>query len=511
MKFAELTQVALLGTERQNISLPVATTALGHLESQMDVQQRERALLSLAALNGLHERIGSVPGRDPLSGPAPCPVEQQSRVNERAGSLLLRLLAGEFAELLPEWLALAAQANRLAPPEALPTTLQVGANKTELREAILPVLGERGRWLAAQNPEWTWVVGGTEGDDPWHLGDKRARLLFLQRLRRTDPAHARELLMGTWKEETPEDRAAFIAALEKGLVPEDEPFLESALDDQRKEVRRIAAILLARLPDSGLVRRVTERVKPLLKFIPGSSGNVLKLKKAKPAIIEVILPTACDPAMQRDGIEPKPPAGLGEKAWWLIQMLEIARLDRWPQEWQVTREDILAASESGEWKKELFEAWTRAAARQKNAAWAEALFVAAIEGKRFDKLEGLFAALPPVQGEARLMVLLTSADRNVRNLHGALMVQSRHAWSPEFSRFILAFMRQETAGESGDVSLRLLFKSFAPCLAPETLAEAANGWPTDAKGWEFWTKGVDEFLAVAQFRSDLHHALNLKP
>jgi hypothetical protein len=509
MKSAELTQIALLGTERQGVSVPAPRTALGELESQVDVNQRERALLSLAALSGLHERIGILPARDNASLPQPCPTERQRPAGERAGSLLLRLLAGEFAELLPVWLTLAAREGLIALPEALPSLLDMGRSKPDLREAILPVLGERGRWLAAQNADWAWVSGAaSEDEDLWHHGERPARLLFLQRLRRTNAGRARELLAETWKDEAAEDRATFIAAFEAGLTLEDEPFLEAALDDKRKEVRRNAAALLARLPHSALVHRMTERAKPLLRFVPWASGSVLKLKKGKPAAIEVTLPAECGKAMQRDGIEPKPQQGFGERAWWLIQLLEVAPLDLWAREWNSVPAEIVAAALRGEGTKELFEAWTRAAIRQQNATWAEALFGAALDGKRADKFEGLLAAMSPPQREARLAALLLENDKKARDLQPALIAQCRHDWSPGFSRAVLAFMRKESAQTSGDWALRNQFKDFAPRIARDVLTEAAVGWPTDSQGWAFWSKGVGEFLAVAQFRADVHNALS---
>jgi hypothetical protein len=314
--------------------------------------------------------------------------------------------------------------------------------------------------------------------------------------------------MQTWKEETPEDRAVFIGTLEVKLSPADEPLLEAALDDKRKEVRRTAANLLACLPDSAFVKRATDRVRPLLKFVPGSAGGLLKLKKAKPAALEVTLPAECDRAMQRDGVEPKPLPGLGEKAWWLIQMLEAVPLVRWQGEWDLPVDEILAASHAGEWKKEFFEAWTRAAIRQKNETWAQALLDLAIDTKRLDKLDGLLAAMSPARREGHLTRLLLNDDDKFRDLQGTLIAQCRHEWSATFSRAVLAFMQGVAAQELGNWQLRNHFKTFAPRLDPGVLAETVSGWPTDSKGWDFWSKGVEEFLAATQFRSDLHHAFS---
>jgi hypothetical protein len=509
MSFADLTQTALLGTERQPVSIPPASNSLlGRLQSQLDLNQRERSLLSLAALSGLHEQIGSPALHENAPFPEPCRPEKHSRAGERAGAILLRTVDGEFTELLPEWLKLAASLGVIAPAEALPALLNVGACRPEQREEILPVLGERGHWLACQHPEWAWVGGeGGEEDEVWHTGERPARLLFLRRLRRVQPAHARELLANSWREETPEDRAAFIATFESGLNREDEAFLESALDDKRKEVRRNAAALLARLPASALVKRAFERAKLLVRLAAPLAGSVLKLKRAKPARVEVTLPAECDKTMQRDGIEPKPPQGFGERAWWLTQCLEITPLDFWTAEWNATPAEILAASEQGEWKKELLEAWSRSAIRQQNAAWAEALFDGALQGHHFDLLEGLLAAMPPRQREARLTILLAEHDRKIRDQHNTILGKCRHEWSPDFSRTVLAFLRKETASESSDWQLRSQFRGFATRLAPEVLAEAGAGWPTDSPGREFWSKGIDELLSLTQARLELRNGL----
>jgi len=329
-------------------------------------------------------------------------------------------------------------------------------------------------------------------------------------VRRTDPARALNLLSATWKEETPEDRARFAAQLQIGLSSSDEAFLESTLDDKRKEVRRAAAIALGCIPGSALVSRMTERAQPLLHFKPGEPGRLLKLKRGSPASLEVTLPSECDKAMQRDGIEPKPEHGFGERAWWMMQILEVVPLDVWTSRWNTTPSEVLSASLGSEWKKELFEAWTRAAARQKNAAWAVALFDTALEGKWLDKFQGLLAALPVAQREEWLARLLADSQASTRALHGTLIAQCQHEWGPAFSRAVLAWLRNAVAEQSSDWPLRNQLKDFALRLAPAVLTQVQSGWPTESAGWPFWSKGVDDFLAVAQFRAELRGALGSK-
>jgi hypothetical protein len=93
------------------------------------------------------------------------------------------------------------------------------------------------------------------------------------------------------------------------LTDEDAPFLDTALDDRSKEVRRAAADLLARLPTSVFVARMLARAQPLLSFKPA--------KLLSRASLEVTLPSSPDASAARDGLDPKAfgqQKTLGEKA-----------------------------------------------------------------------------------------------------------------------------------------------------------------------------------------------------
>jgi hypothetical protein len=99
------------------------------------------------------------------------------------------------------------------------------------------VLGERGSWLAAQEPRWAWAAPLPADDvgreQAWATGERAQRRRLFALLRREQPARARQLLEQGWSEEEPEDRAWLLDALGEGLSPEDEPLLERALDDRR--------------------------------------------------------------------------------------------------------------------------------------------------------------------------------------------------------------------------------------------------------------------------------------
>ena len=116
-------------------------------------------------------------------------------------------------------------------------------------------------WLAERNPRWAFVRGaGEDVDAVWADGGTDERRALLERVRRTDPARAREVLEATFADETWEDRVAFLDTLAVGLSDADEPLLERALDDRRKPVRDAAAHLLTR-PAALALRRPDGRAR----------------------------------------------------------------------------------------------------------------------------------------------------------------------------------------------------------------------------------------------------------
>ena len=228
------------------------------------------------------------------------------------------MLRGQHREVLPEWLAALAQAGRRVRDEDLVALLEQGRSQRDLREAIVAVMGQRGRWLAAQNPDWSYATGRENPEGDWQTASREWRLDELKRCRVSDPARARELVASTWDQETPADRAAFLETFAVGLSMDDEPFLESALDDRRAEVRRAAAELLSRLAESRLCRRMIARVEPLVRF----SEHKGKLQ------VDINLPDQYTKDMARDGIAKSQP-GMGEKNAWLSQMLAIVPPSSW--------------------------------------------------------------------------------------------------------------------------------------------------------------------------------------
>jgi hypothetical protein len=424
------------------------------------------------------------------------------------------MLAGSFNEVLPEWLAAVAAAGLRVPEVHLPALLRRGGVDAKLREAIRPVLGRRGEWLARQNPEWSWAIGES-GDADWQTATRAERLATLRGTRRENPAAARDLIASTWEHDPPDDRAAFLDELKPGLSLADEPLLERALDDSRKEVRQAALSLLSSLPDSRLVARMKARLQPLLTFKPG--------RKPK---LNVELPDwkLLTPDLRRDGIAEKPPPGekLGQKAWWVQQMITMVPPTHWQTVWSAKVEDVLAA-DAGDWTTLLLQGWSGAAERFRDAAWAEAIMRHLADAKKSEDyfgFRGVAEALPGVLPHARRETLMLERLAAKKAFHSDPFLLEllraepldptplRPMWSRDAARRIVAGIREASTQSlrSRDGAATHLVGEL-PRLAlqcPPALAdEFRQGWPTDNKDWNYWDKPVQQFLDTLTFRQQM--------
>ncbi|MEK9518938.1 DUF5691 domain-containing protein [Streptomyces venezuelae] len=376
----ELVTSALLGTDRR---VPAGLAGLPG-------SALPGALLDSAALHAVRRRAGLRPG-PAARPPEPAPEDHRSPLPGAARRRLDQLLAGraapspagrrgaapDLAELLPQWLALANERGYRAPAATLPALLDAARARTDLRPQALRLAGPRGLWLARLNPEWRFALRGAgagsflpdPGDEEgvrtlWDEGLFAERVALLGAVRAADAAAGLALLASTWSAERAEDRLMFLDSLRTGLRAADEEFLEEALGDRSRNVRATAAELLSALPASALAARMADRAVACVGLD----------RTAESPTIAVEAPHECDSAMQRDGLVAVPPAGRGERSWWLGQLVEAAPLSCWPTRFGGRGPaEIVALPVGDDWQAELHAAWCRAAVRQRDAAWSRAL------------------------------------------------------------------------------------------------------------------------------------------
>jgi Family of unknown function (DUF5691) len=155
---------ALIGTAHpQNIATSTGTP-LDTLTEKLPSGETERNLLLSAGAWALYKQAGRIPDSQSQL-PEPTAPETLPLCSAELATLLESMLEGEQQELLSEALACMHHAALRIPHELLPTALAVQG--TELRSAMVHLIGERGRWLSQFNPAWSWVsnyLPGGEGN-----------------------------------------------------------------------------------------------------------------------------------------------------------------------------------------------------------------------------------------------------------------------------------------------------------------------------------------------------------
>ena len=510
----DLVAAGLLGVERRAFTATPAGPLGDMLATLPAPTLAEQRWLAAAAAAGLYWRAGREPLRLPGAPETPAPEDEWPACSPAAAQHLATMLTGQFAEVLPEWFLRLAAARQCVAADRLPAVLDLGRTRPELRAAVTAVIGPRGQWLAAQNADWEYASYAAhvplEADTQaltaaWETGRPAARAALLWQLRSRQPALARTLLALTWQQEQAEQRVLFIEALAEGLSRDDEPLLETALDDRAKTVRAAAAELLARLPESAFAQRMAARLTPLLNVERGWFNR----RK-----FELELPAACDAAMQRDAIEPKPRGKRGERAWWLLQLVAAAPLSFWTSTLGATPAECVRLSAGLEWRGLLWEGWSQAVTRQAAlpaaADWAEALVSALLLQAEAVSFGPLLLALPRERREALVSAHL-QADPLLSEGRPALrlLAETWDQWSAGFSAAVLAALARHIAGDHAvhpGPALSLLGQA-AFCVTPgealrlgQKLVEAAGEQP-------YWPAAVARFLTVVNFRNEMIKAL----
>ncbi len=398
--WAELVATAVQGTARRSAAVEVFDGVLEHGEYLHAMEPTER-LLGLAALTTAGRRAGAAA----LTGASPAtPALPETRpVAPGLARWFDGLLVGH-RELLGELLEGMGERGLLLPPTRLPDLLDLAAAEVGLADAALAVGGERGRWLAGQDPRWAGVVarleapgmsgGAAEGtvagarDTPGTPGKvPREAVTPGERDTPGTPGKVpREAVSpGEWE--------AAREALTHGREPADvrerlvwtiarypfdgvDELLDQSLDDRAVGVRRTAARALGARMASAYQQRMAQRATSWVAV--QRRGGFLGRGRTE---IVVTLPESLDEAARRDLVDKEAhllgPAIKGEKAQWLHAVVAATPLAAWAAAGEPA--ELIRAEVDAGWGPVLLQAWTaRAVAEARHrsplaGAWAAAL------------------------------------------------------------------------------------------------------------------------------------------
>jgi hypothetical protein len=240
-----------------------------------------------------------------------------------------------------------------------------------------------------------------------------------------------------------------------------------------------------------------ERARPLLTF---------KLNRLKRKTIEITLPEACDKAMQRDGVEPKPRIhGVGEKAWWLQQILGLIPPKVWERGSGWTISELIEAAERSEWKLLLFEAWTEAALRFRDEEWAGVLINVVALQSRADLL---FRVLSSDRQEAVIADELKD-DPSLNSVRRKL-VTCTYQWSSQLSQTVINTLCRHASTDTfgADWLWQPLFITIG-CYLDHGLIPEATARLTEAMKLPIeHSLALERFLDFIQFRHAMLKEIN---
>ncbi|MFI9509367.1 SWIM zinc finger family protein [Nocardia sp. NPDC052566] len=526
----DLTSAALLGTarrtpDRTELAPPVAAAA-SHLRTDPAL-----LLLEYAALQDTFGRGSVVAGT--ASTPEPAEDDPRPLLPRLAAARLARMLRDKSA-FLPEWFAAAAPHDYRAPDALCGQLLDFARGNLALREPLLRLAGARGRWLASRHPEWRNLVrrgDSVPAEEIWRLGQPPERRDWLATLRHRDPAAARATLTAAWKQESGPLKAELIGVLTEGISAADEPLLETALDDRRADVRRIAASLLTRLPDAEFGLRMTARARAWVRAErsrqraaratgPEEAACVTTEGPARAAIqhwnFVIDIPDALDDAARRDGITDRtvefsyrwgvaPDVTAGR----LRQLVAATPLAHWETALEVlgARDAATRVVDAGvpdRFRQPLFDGWIDAALAQRNSRWAAALFGKGVPSDlAMLRRRELFALLAPEDRTRHLCELNGSWLSEIE----ALLPAMGPVWPEPVARHLILLLAERarvaakrhdahSAGPNAHQSLLAMAAVHLPLVAVNAVAVVARRCESPA-----WEQAFDHLVHDLNHRS----------
>jgi len=401
-------------------------------------------VLTAVAIAGAQARAGRKARR--VSGElARRPDDARPIANGAAMATLARLLADSDAGLIEEWAELAqARGVRVADATA-PLLLDWWARQPSRPGVVFAVLGKVGEWLATLNPVWRKPVAGSEipgdADNVWQSGTVAERSALLKTIRRVDAERARQMVQSTWADDGAEERRKFVEVLAEGCSMSDEPFLESALDDKSKVVRRQAAAALRLIPESRFRARMNERAREIV-IVEGKRGILNRRPK-------VVLHPPVDFRKEwaRDGIEEQAAGGVGKRAWWIRQILAAADLPLWNEITGLEPDGVIEAIGKDDYFDDALHGMIQAVEFSGNTAWCRALQRCLLDRDKTDMqaLHALWAGLPSDQREP-LVLEAVDHKRFDAESRWSLLALGKERWSDDFSIKAVKILKKNKPG-----------------------------------------------------------------
>ena len=405
--WAALLPAAMVGTERQTPTL-AWSGEIGAALAQISQTKSEPAvtLLRQAAVLACCELAGAQPVPSTTHAPLPCSAEAETCTqSERLLAQLDWAWHEGPARLHHEICHRLQVAGQTLASRHLPGCLELARRSIGLRPAMASVIGERGRWLATQHEPWAYAVGVSDSSSDetiWSEGSHEQRCLFLRKERLRNPQAARERLSQALKELGAKERADCVEVLQENLSLDDAELLDTLRQDRSRDVRASALALLLRLPQAEPIKRACTRMAAQLV-----QERVLLRKRW---LIDA--PTSVGTDWKDDNLDTQRPKNetLGERAWWLYQMVRQVPLPWWQTHTGMNAAELLAWAKGNDWQAALVRGWREVLLQAPQDDWCEAFLAVEWAIEYPHQSNTIFALLPRERRELIWLTRLRQAD-----------------------------------------------------------------------------------------------------
>ncbi|RZK52357.1 MAG: hypothetical protein EOO59_13780 [Hymenobacter sp.] len=164
----QVVRLALPGTGQSGETLPAFLALL-------PAPLREQQLLLAAGALALLQKAGFIAPAAATVPPAPtlAPPETQIMLGPLGAACLREILTtGRYMLFYSGFLTRLHQRRLVVPPALVVPLLHYANSHIFIPIVTDALVGERGRWLGQQNPNWQWLVGLHHSQDPatWETG-----------------------------------------------------------------------------------------------------------------------------------------------------------------------------------------------------------------------------------------------------------------------------------------------------------------------------------------------------
>ncbi|MEM6722705.1 MAG: DUF5691 domain-containing protein [Bacteroidota bacterium] len=440
------------------------------------------------------------------------PEAETQKVASELVELAKQMGFKRFSSFLPEILDLLGKANQLIPAYFLPEMIQSCMEKPTLFFQYHPVLGQKGSWLIQLNEDWQALrltsymdrMQQTPSLD-WKTESKSVKEALFPILLQAQTDQAWPIFLRYWETATLPIKKQLLKTLEGRVQPGYQNFLENQLDQKSVELKRLAAGLLAELPETGWSHRVQHRLEQWVQL------KGLLTVKAK---LQLDLPDTLEAGIARDGWIAKGKS-LSVPHEQLVQSIfSLIPPNYWSEQFEVEPDLFCSIVGRSEEAVAIFSGLLVASIRYRKPDWQLALGQFMILNRKKLRWQSLPVGKFFSQMEAH--PFQETMDLFLKANHGLVeptepiieaLLRRKAPWSRKMTFTLIQGLCDWLSSSVGRYweawHYRGILKQAARWAPPGLEPELIKLWPRNSRVWGNWEKEVEEFHAILKTRAKI--------